>query len=74
MITDNRTFSCSGGVALYVKQDHTFTARDNLKLRDIENIWIESADLIIGIIYKPPQFSNQNFLDNLKEILHTIYV
>lgn len=74
MITDNRTFSCSGGVAPYVKQDHTFTARDDLKLRDIENIWIESADLIIGIIYKPPQFSNQNFLDNLEEILHTIYV
>ena len=74
LITDNRTFSCGGGVALYVKQDHTFTARDDLKLPDIENIWIESADLVIGIIYKPPQFSNQDFLDKFEEVLHKIYL
>ena len=50
LINDNRTFSCGGGVALYVKQDHTFIARDDLKLPDIESIWIESADLEIGVI------------------------
>ena len=48
LITDNRTFSSGGGVALYVKRDHTFKVRDDFKLPDIENIWIESADLVIA--------------------------
>ena len=43
-----------------VKRDHTFKVRDDLKLPDIENIWIESADLVILVIHKPPQFPNQD--------------
>lgn len=74
LITDNRTFSSGGGVALYVKRDHTFKVRDDFKLPDIENIWIESADLVIAVIYKPPQFPNQDFLDKFEEILHKIYL
>ena len=48
--------------------------RDDLKLPDIENIWIESADLVIAVIYKPPKFPSQDFLDKLEEILHKIYL
>lgn len=48
--------------------------RDDFKLPDIENIWIESADLVIAVIYKPPQFPNQDFLDKFEEILHKIYL
>ena len=51
-----------------------FLERGDLKLPDIENIWIESADLVIGVIYKHPQFFSQDFLDNLEEILHKIYL
>ena len=64
LITDIRTFSCGRGVALYVKRDHTFKVRDDLKLSDIENIWIEFADLVVAVIYKPPQFPNQDFYIN----------
>ena len=74
LITDNRTFSCGGGVALYVKQGHTFKIRNDLKLPNLENIWIETADLIIGVIYKPSHFSNRDFLDELEETLHQIYL
>ena len=72
LITDNRTFSCGGGVVLYVKRDQTFKVRDDLKLPDIENIWIESTSLAIAVICKPPKFPNQAFLDKLKEIVHKI--
>lgn len=41
-----------------------FLGRGDLKLPDIENIWIESADLVIGVIYK----------HNLEEILCKIYL
>ena len=58
---------------MYVKRDLTFKVRDDLKLSDIENIWIESADLVIAVLYKPPQFPNQDSLDKLEEILHKIY-
>ena len=74
LITDNGSFSSGGGVALYVKRDHTFKVRDDFKLPDIENIWIESADLVIAVIYKPPQFPNQDFLDKFEEIPHKIYL
>ena len=67
LITDNRTFSSGGGVALYVKRDHTFKVRDDFKLPDIENIWIESADLVIAVIYKPPQFLIRIFWINSKK-------
>ena len=40
----------------------------------IENMWIETQELFIGIIYKPPSFSNRDFLDMLEETLHKIYL
>ena len=63
-----------GGVGLYIKSDSNFHLRDDLKIDTIENLWIETLDLIIGVIYKPPSLSNRDFLDKLEENLHTIYL
>ena len=45
-----------------------------MKLDIIENVWIETQDLIIGFIYKPPSLSNRELLDKVEETLHTIYL
>lgn len=73
-VNGNRTFSSGGGVGLYIKSDHTFRFRDDLKVDSIENLWIETQELFIVIIYKPPSFSNRDFLDILENILHKIYL
>ena len=74
VVNDIRTFSTGGGVALYVKADNVYRQRGDLKVDAIENVWIETNDLIIGLIYKPPSFSNSEFLDKLEDTLHNIYL
>lgn len=74
MINDYRSFSSGGGVALYVKSDHSFQIRNDLKIDDIENIWIETQNLIIGLVYKPPNFSNNEFLVKFEESLHNLFL
>ena len=54
-------------------QAYSFSIRNDLKIDSIENLWIETNDMIVGVIYKPPNFSNPEFLDtNLKE-LYTMF-
>ena len=38
MANDVRTFSTGGGVALYVKTDHVYRQRGDLKIDAIENV------------------------------------
>ena len=45
-----------------------------MKLDIIENVWIETQDLIIGVIYKPSSLSNRELLDKFEETLHTTYL
>ena len=73
-INHNRTSSSGGGAGLYVKSDRNFHLLDDLRIDTIENVWIETQDLIIGVIYKPPSLSNRDFLDKLEENLRTIYL
>ena len=54
LLTDNRKFSNGGGVALYLKSNINYMLRDDLKIDDIENIWVDTQDLLIGVIYNPP--------------------
>lgn len=58
LVNENRTFLSGGGVALYVSLDYSFSLRNDLKIDSIENLWIETNDMIVGVIYKPPNFSN----------------
>ena len=37
-------------------------------------MWVETHDLIIGVLYKPPNLLNREFLDLLEETLHTIHL
>ena len=74
LISYNRTYSVGGGVALFLKSDFSFCIRNNWKIDLIENIWIETQDMFIGAIYKPPNFSNTEFLDKLQVTLHSIFL
>ena len=61
LLNENRTLSTGGGVAWYVKSGYSFSIRNDLKIDSIENLWIETNDMIVGVIYKPPNFSNPEF-------------
>ena len=63
MLTDDRKFSIGGGIALYLKSNVTFMLRDDLKIDGIENLWVDTQDLLIGVLYNPP-ILNENFLMN----------
>jgi len=66
---------CSGGgVALFIRSHYTYIIRNDLKIDGIENLWIETQELIIGLVYKPPKFSNHQFLESLEQTLHNIYL
>ena len=51
-----------------------FNRKDDLELQNLENIWIETFDLIVGVIYTPPRYSLGDFLDEFGNILHTVYL
>ena len=51
-----------------------FNRRDDLQLQNLENIWMETFDLIVGVIYKPPRYSLGDFLYEFGNILHTGYL
>ena len=40
----------------------------------LENLWVETQDLIIGVLYKPPNLLNREFLDLIEETLYTIHL
>ena len=74
LLCENRTFSTGGGVALYVRSDCSFSIRNDLKIDLVENLWIETDNMIVGVIYKPPNFSNLEFLDKLERTLHNVFL
>ena len=45
-----------------------------MSINAIENSWVETQDLIIGVLYKPSDLLNREFLDLLEETLHTIHL
>ena len=77
-----RTARKGGGVSLYVKENIQFTVRNDIAVNDgsTENIFIEidkgvyntSKDVLIGLIYRPPNTSMLNFNKELENTLHTI--
>ena len=74
LVTDNREFECGGGVGLFIKTEYNFHIRDDLRLNAIENLWVETQDLIIGVLYKPPNLLNREFLDLSEETLYSIHL
>ena len=74
LLCENRTFSTGGGVALYVRSGCSFSIRNDLKIDSIENLWIETDNMIVGVIYKPPNISNLEFLDKFERTLHNVFL
>ena len=62
IITDNCTFSTGGRVALYLKSSFEYHLRNDLKITGVENIWVDTQDLLIGVIYNPPSRSQRDFI------------
>lgn len=58
LLHDNHASTTDGRVALYMKSDYSYLLRSNLKIDSIENIWIESNETIVGVIYELPNDSN----------------
>ena len=48
--------------------------RYDWNINNIENVWIKILEMIIGVIYKPPSFSNLDFLDALEVNLCSIHL
>ena len=74
MITDNRKFLTGGGVALYLKSNSEYTIRDDLKIVGIENVWLDTQDLLIGVMYNPHKRSQLEFLDAFEHVLSSIFL
>ena len=74
IITDNRTFSTGGGVALYLKSSFEYHLRNDLKIAGVENIWVDTQDLLIGVIYKPPSGSQRDFIIEFENVLHSVFL
>ena len=51
IITDNCTYSSGEGVMLFLKKEYNYSVRYDLKIDSIENLWIETDDLINSVIY-----------------------
>ena len=46
----------------------------DLKIDGIENIWVDTQNLLIGVIYNPPNRSQREFLDVFEQVLHSIFL
>ena len=73
-ITDTRTFSAGDGVALYLKSSFDYHLRNDLKIAGVENIWIDTQDLLIGVIYNPPSRSQRDFIDEFENVFHSVFL
>ena len=46
---------------------------NDLKIAGVENIWVDTQDLLLGVIYNPPGRSQRNFFDEFEKVLHSIF-
>ena len=61
---------------LYIslKSNVNYILREDLKIDGTENIWVDTQDLLIGVIYNPPNRSQSEFLDEFEQVLHSIFL
>ena len=74
MVSDDRIYSSGRRVALYLRDGYDFQMREDLRIDGIENLWVDTGELIVGIIYNPPNRSLGEFFDNMENALHSIYL
>ena len=78
-LSNNRKNRRGGGVGIYIKDDLVFKCRNDVEINDvyIESIFVEieipqSKNVILGVIYRPPDQSVPLFLDALSNIFHYV--
>lgn len=79
-ISKNRQVGEGGGVAMYISDDIAWKRRHDLERDDTECLWIEidilnSKNLLVGCMYRPPDSSaylNKDFNNNLDEMLSRV--
>ena len=82
LIVNNRFKKTGGGVALYLSDCFKFTVLDEITLMNdfIESLFVEitvpnSKNIIVGIIYRPPNSNSNDFLTSLTSLLsNTLFV
>jgi len=67
-------FSTGGGVALYLKPSFEYHLSNDLKIAGVENIWVDTQELLIGVIYNPPSGSQRNCIDEFENVLHSVFL
>ena len=77
MIRKDRRSGRGGGVAMYVHDQFRYKLRPNLRIDGVESLFIEiinekHKNIIIGVIYRPPNSTIESFLDSLDIFLNTI--
>ena len=65
-----------GGVALYISStlEYHVTPELNIMNQSLETVFVEVAipgqsNLVIGVVYRPPQSNRDNFTDELQDLL-----
>ena len=66
-----------GGVAFYIDQSLNFKIRSDIKLKQAESLFIEInnpnlKNVIIGLLYRPPDFNCELFCDEFDLYLHKL--
>ena len=77
LIRADRKGRRGGGVAFYITQNINFKIRSDIKLTQAESLFIEinnsnAKNVIIGLIYRPPDSNCDSFCDELDFYLHKI--
>ena len=75
-VVKNRQNRIGGGVALYVHTKYNYIVRDEISLSNdfIESLFIEiiipnSKNILIGVIYRPPNSNVKDFLTHSSDLL-----
>ena len=77
MIRADRAAGRGGGVAIYLNNQLTFRKRPDLHFEGAEDIFIEiindsDKNIIVGVIYRPPNNHIDTFLDKLDDSLNKV--
>ena len=79
LVTKSRLRKRGGGVAFYIPTQYDYTVHDEMSyMNDIlESLFIEiavpkSKSLTVGIIYRPPQSNQNEFLNIIQDLLQNI--
>ena len=77
-VANGRQTKRGGGVGLYIRNDLQYTSRTDLDINEpyIEYLFVElqnfSRNIIIGVLYRPPNQPVQPFIESMDNLLRTI--